>query len=541
MNLGLYFHTLRHLRAVQFYGRIRHRLFKPNPNQAPPPQLRPQIIDWVQSPCAPQSLIDSTCFVFLNESHEITSSTDWDKPEISKLWRYNLHYFDDLVSTNSKSRSPWHQNIMDRWINENPAGFGTGWEPYPLSVRIVNWIKFSIANRQLLSANQLASLATQIRMLTKRLEWHLLGNHLLANAKALVFAGLYFKGLEADFWRNMGLKILANQLPEQILSDGGHYERSPMYQSIILTDLLDLINLYEAFEHKPQPLWRSLAARMGGWLTSMTHPDGGLSFFNDSAFGIAPSLKDLIAYADHLGITFDTAGANPKISGYRQLKIADATLIVDTAPIGPDFLPGHAHADTLSFEFSLGGRRLFVNSGTSIYGASVERERQRDTASHNTIKLDGVSSSEVWHGFRVAKRAYPFDITAGEIGAIAASHSGYWRLHGSPTHRRSWSLNEGQLNISDQITGSGIHQIQIFFYLHPDWKAVASGSTKFHLINTIGKCSEINLDPILNWRLETSTWHPYFGVAEENLCIIGERTCSLPVHFNTRVEWPCEF
>jgi len=541
MNLGLYFHTLRHLRAIQFYGRISHRFVKPKPNQSPSPQLRTQIVDWVQSPYVPQSLMDSTRFLFLNESHEISNKADWDKPEISKLWRYNLHYFEDLVAVNSKSRNAWHQNIMDRWIDENPPGFGTGWEPYPLSIRIVNWIKYSIANRQLLSANQLASLAVQIRMLTQRLEWHLLGNHLLANAKALVFAGLYFKGPEADFWRNRGLKILANQLPEQILPDGGHYECSPMYHSLVLTDLLDLINLYAAFEYKPLPLWRSLAARMGGWLASMTHPDGGLSFFNDSAFGIAPSLKDLIAYADRLYITFDTAGAHPKISGYKQLEIAGALLIVDVAPIGPDFLPGHAHADTLSFEFSLGGRRLFVNSGTSIYGTGVERERQRDTASHNTVKLDGVNSTEVWHGFRVAKRAYPFDVTIGEIGTIAASHNGYWRLKGSPTHRRSWSLSEGQLNISDQVTGSGCHQIQIFFYLHPDWKAVASGSNEFQLINTTGISAEINLDPILNWRTEASTWHPYFGVTKENLCIIGEHTCNLPVHFNTRVEWPCEF
>jgi hypothetical protein len=38
----------------------------------------------------------------------------------------------------------------------------------------------------------------QVRFLRKRLEVHLLGNHLFANAKALVFAGLYFSGDEAE-------------------------------------------------------------------------------------------------------------------------------------------------------------------------------------------------------------------------------------------------------------------------------------------------------------------------------------------------------
>ena len=80
-------------------------------------------------------------------------------------------------------------------------------------------------------------------------------------------------------------------------------------------------------------------------------------------------------------------------------------LVCDVAPIGPDHLPAHAHADTLSFELSFKGRRVFVNSGTSEYGLSAERQRQRGTAAHNTLVLDEENSSEVWAGFRVARRA----------------------------------------------------------------------------------------------------------------------------------------
>jgi hypothetical protein len=65
----------------------------------------------------------------------------------------------------------------------------------------------------------------------------------MANAKALIFAGSYFQGPEADQWRRIGLSVLSAQLPVQVLSDGGHYELSPMYHSIILEDLLDLVNL----------------------------------------------------------------------------------------------------------------------------------------------------------------------------------------------------------------------------------------------------------------------------------------------------------
>ncbi|MFB1490650.1 MULTISPECIES: heparinase II/III family protein [unclassified Thiocapsa] len=49
------------------------------------------------------------------------------------------------------------------------------------------------------------------------------------------------------------------------------------------------------------------------------------------------------------------------------LEAGSAVALLDVAPIGPDYLPGHAHADTLSFELSLFGQRVIVNGGTSRY------------------------------------------------------------------------------------------------------------------------------------------------------------------------------
>lgn len=138
--------------------------------------------------------------------------------------------------------------------------------------------------------------------MSRRLEYHLLGNHLLANAKALVFAGLFFSGGQADSWLRKGLKLLRAQLPEQILADGGHFERSPMYHAIILEDLLDLVNLAETYGHGAAD-WRTVVQRMLRWLNAMSHPDGGIAFFNDAAFGIAPTLAELADYARRLGVS----------------------------------------------------------------------------------------------------------------------------------------------------------------------------------------------------------------------------------------------
>jgi uncharacterized heparinase superfamily protein len=187
-------------------------------------------------------MVAEDTFVFLNESRSITSKASWNDTAVEKLWLYNLHYFDDLNADGAVTRREWHRRLIERWIEESPPGYGNGWEPYPSSLRIVNWIKWTLSGGEL-SPRAIASLAVQIRFLCNRLEFHLLGNHLLANAKALIFAGAFFEQEEGEGWLAKGLAILRREIPEQILADGGHFERSPMYHGIILEDFLDIENI----------------------------------------------------------------------------------------------------------------------------------------------------------------------------------------------------------------------------------------------------------------------------------------------------------
>jgi uncharacterized heparinase superfamily protein len=541
MNISRYFHTLRYLRPIQFYGRLAQLLPTRQPAAFPAllPRIRPAT--WTPPIARQPSMCGPACFSFLGETRELTSPDAWDRPEQAKLWRYNLHYFDDLTARDASDRKKWHDNIIDRWIDENPPTTGTGWEPYPTSLRIVNWVKWSFAGN-LLTPRQDLSLAIQARHLFKKIEWHLLGNHLLSNAKALIFAGLYFSGREADQWFRKGQSILAKQLPEQVLADGGHYERSPMYHALLVEDLLDLINLFGAYDRAAPDEWTTAVQKMISWLACMTHPDGGIAFFNDAALGIAPSLADLADYARRLDIATQvssTGSTHLDQSGYARLQRNGAVLLADIAPVGPDFLPGHAHADTLSFELSLCGSRLFVNSGTSVYGLGEERHRQRSTASHNTLAVDGQNSSEVWSGFRVARRARPFD-AAFEDARVSACHDGYRRLAGQPVHCRSWQLENAKLEIKDRLHGAGVHRVDIFFHVHPEWTTKLEGKTEILLAHVAaGIHARLQLDPLLHWRVEPSTWHPNFGASVVNQRIVGEWQGSLPLDITTRMEWSC--
>jgi uncharacterized heparinase superfamily protein len=519
-----YWHTLRHLRPVQFYGRVWFRLVRPSVDLRPAPPIRTlHSGQWALPVRRSPSMVSAERFCFLNEVRDLTAH-GWDDAALEKLWRYNLHYFDDLNAQDAPERGAWHQALLLRWVRDNPPASGSGWEPYPTSLRIVNWIKWTLAGNELPS-ECIDSLAVQVRWLAQRLEVHLLGNHLLANAKALIFAGAFFEQEESETWLAKGLAVLRRELPEQILSDGGHFERSPMYHTIILEDLLDIENITKAYGLGAF-IRVELIAKMRDWLSAMCHPDGEIAFFNDTAFGIAPTPTQLNKYAERMKHPVQAVPSNGMVrlaeSGYVRLQNGDALLLVDVAPIGPSYLPGHAHADTLSFELSLHGQRVVVNSGTSCYGNGLERQRQRGTASHNTLVIDGQDSSEVWSGFRVARRAHVHSLNCAETadGArVEASHDGYRRLPGSNLHRRSWSLNHGSLVIEDEVTGVFDHA-QIRFHLHPEIAFLESSVGKVSLRLPDGNIVQVLIQGG-NFLAEQTTWHPYFGVAKLNTCLVA--------------------
>lgn len=95
-------------------------------------------------------------------------------------------------------------------------------------------------------AKILNSIAEQARFLEARIEWHVMGNHLIANAKALLFASTLYSGNESNRWYKTGIALLRKQLKVQILADGGHFELSPMYHSLVLEDILDVVNLLQS-------------------------------------------------------------------------------------------------------------------------------------------------------------------------------------------------------------------------------------------------------------------------------------------------------
>ena len=541
-------HTVRWLKPVQVYGRVWFRVARPKPDLRPAPAARAMRGAWVEPARREPSLVSATQMRFLGEERDLDAH-GWDDASLAKLWRYNQHYFDDLCADGADGRAAWHRELIARWMRECAPGRGTAWEPYPSSLRIVNWIKWLRAGNEAVPG-MLDSLAAQARFLSRRLEWHLLGNHLFVNAKALVYAGTFFEGPEADAWRAAGWRILRPEIPEQILADGGQFERSPMYHALAVEDMLDLANLFRAYPAVSAGRDAASAGErievMRAFLRAVCHPDGEVGFFNDSAQGVAPTLSELEAYARRLGGPPAPPTADGlrvlEPSGYIRVDRGDCAAILDVGPVGPDYLPGHAHADTLSFELSIGGRRVLVNSGTSQYGLGPERLRQRGTAAHNSVTVDGMDSSEVWGGFRVARRARAIVrrvVEQGGQGAVVeAEHDGFTRLPGGGAHRRTWTFGNGpsSLVVEDEVTARGT--IESHWHFAPAFAlSVVPGSSVLRASD--GEITlELNAEGAA-WQVTRSTYSPRFGISVPNWKAVARQA---GVKSRVRIEWqPCTF
>lgn len=496
------YHTVRYLRPSQIIGQIRHRVKKQfeNPERfrslsAPPfPGCKWQPI----SPFLPSgsqgnpvSAVLSGTMTFLNQSQSINWMPDWERAGVPKLWLYNLHYFDWLwaFSRDESAPSPdagfdHARSVALHWIEYHDLMKGrVGWEPYPVSLRLMNWCAFFFGHyRHLTLADQpfcnllWESIYRQTEWLGSHLEYHLLGNHLLENAAALSLAGSCFEGPDAERWLRVGAKLLREQSHEQILDDGLHFERSPMYHTRVAYLFL---MLYNTGDKQLQGLIAPYLPGIIKALNVLCHPDGRIALLNDSAMGIYSEPQDLFEYADKLGLQDCRRPRNERdawslsSAGYFGFREDDGTYIVcDAGNIGPDYIPGHAHADTFSFELSLRGHRVIVDSGVYDYEWSELRRYCRSTAAHNTVEIQGQNQSEVWGAFRVARRAYVHEVrwTPRNDGFdLIASHDGYTRLAGKPVHRRSFTYQAGGfLTFADRVDAAKPVTCRSYLHLHPE-------------------------------------------------------------------------
>ena len=475
----------------------------------------------------------------IGRDHPFAVPVDWQARGQSLLWRFTLHYFEWLADLgDANDGAALARALIDDWMGAHPRPDGVAWHPYPLSLRVYAWLCH--APLVLAGADDdwrcrfVQSLDRQVRHLVRVVERDIGGNHLIKNLKALVAAGHCLAG--RDRLGTAALAALSDAVADQVPADGCHFERSPAYHLQVLCDLVDLRALL-ALSPASIPAWLDDAIeRMGGALAFFRLGDGGLALFNDGDVGDTARLARL----DDLLGGQAAAPATLADAGYHRLAAGDVVAVVDTGLCCPDGQPGHAHADTLAFEFSVAGTRMVVNCGTYAYQDAVWRNRLRGTAAHSTVEIDGCDSAEVYGVFRLGRR--PRDVQGrrradGDVISVEGSHDGYRRL-GLVHHRRLELSKDGvRLSGEDRMRRSrgpatGRH-LAARFHLHPDVRVAVGPGGVFSLDAPLAGTWLFEA-PGEAVRLDDSVYAPRLGEMHPSRQIVVEKPLAAD---DTLVRW----
>jgi uncharacterized heparinase superfamily protein len=417
------------------------------------------------------------CFLSRTVRFADMASIDWNYPQHGKLWTYNLNYFEYLRQPGLETSLG--VDLIDSWIAAEVT-HKDGWEPYTISLRMVNWLQFYRINGIHIPLVVERSIRRQYRSLLRKIEYHLGGNHLLENALALAITSRFLKD---DKGQVLADRLLREELHEQYLPDGSHYERSVMYHLILLWGQLDVYSWLRETESLMAEAEQansgdSISAVMAqslrkqlAWAQYIITPEGRYPHFNDSAPGIAPDWPAILAYATSLGLAVDASDDDTSFvpSTYHHWSTSRWNLWIDAGYIGPDYIPGHAHADSLTFALDLDGSPFILDVGISTYEKNERRAFERSTKAHNTVTINqDQNSSQVWGGFRVGKRARTKVVASGK-DAITIEHDGF----PGTTHRRAYTLDRvaESIIISDTLTGrhsSGIARLHFASDVTPE-------------------------------------------------------------------------
>ncbi|MFM7298997.1 MAG: heparinase II/III family protein, partial [Planctomycetota bacterium] len=445
----------------------------------------------------------------------LNESLDWSGSGRSALERFHLHYMEYLEALDDER---FTQLVLD-WIERNPharaGSWRTGWNSYVIAVRAVVWMQQLAERGPGLRAGTRrrieGSLLEQLARLASHLERDIVGNHLIKDAKALLWAARYFEGPTAREWGALATRILLAELEEQVLPDGMHYERSPSYHAQVFADLVECASIARG------ELRARLLAKlepMAQVLSDLSHPDGLPCLFNDAGLHTSYSPDECLRAWESVcgGRVRRRALFSLPDAGYFGLRAGDSLLVADCGVLAPAHLPAHGHGDVLSFEWSLGGQRIFVDAGVAQYEPGALRDEARATASHNTLTIDGADQAEFWSSFRVGRRPHVrvlrHECHAGGF-VLEGEHDGFRHLPGAPLHRRRIVATPRTLVFEDEVIGGRGQHVEARLLLHPDVKAVV-GKERLAIL----RCGDLELvvETRGALRVERAWWSPDIGV-----------------------------
>lgn len=534
----LLFYTVKNLKLVQIKGQFRKRFAKKRTHKKYIPAGRPADVHIVISELDEdenylgrfdiEALMRNE-ILLLHEKHGLNKH--WEVDTASHLWNYNLHYLEFAIPLSTKYKQTGEVQYREKclafinsWIKASDQS-KDAYEPYTISLRIVNiLIALELLGEKDTEAIY-CSLFEQYHYLRGHLETALLANHYLENLKTLVLGSVLFQDMKA--YRRY-YHLFLEQIEEQILPDGLHFERSLMYHKIILEDVLRVYTvLMSAGLTEDAKKLRPVVKAMATAMKSLEQGFDRTPLFNDSGDNVSRQFSRLLKAAERVCGQIHTGTEFP-IGGYYRFDHRNCAVLFDCGDIGPSYMGGHAHNDCLSFELAVDGKMLLVNSGTGQYQGE-DRAFFRSTAAHNTMMIDDREQSELWGEHRVGRRLGQIEARR-EDAVLTGCFQSY---KGDRFCRRlQWMGNV--LNISDEVKSKGNHIVRCFFHLNPEY--YYERKKKVISINGGGRqLAEIvppqGSDILIHMEGKLTGYSPDFGLCKKKQVL----EIRAPFHFSKRM------
>ena len=442
-------------------------------------------------------------------------------------WELNRHqYFLTLGRaywlTGDEKYAQVFVSHVTSWMDENPPKLGINWaSSLEIAFRSISWLwalQF-FKESSSLSAEVLLRMMKFLYLNALHLETYLStyfspNTHLTGEALGLFYIGLLLPEFrDAEHWRDLGLEILIAQLPRHVKPDGVYFEQSSYYHRYT-TDFY--IHLAILLRVNGMTLPRELEPRLElllDHLMYITRPDGTTPFFGDDDGGRLVMLDNrpandwcsllstgavLFKRGDYKFVGGEAAEETLWLLGMEGLRSFDNIeaqrpakesvafrdggyyvmrddwsaranyLLFDCGPHGMANC-GHAHADALAIEVAARGRTLLVDPGTFTYTGGKElRDWFRSSAAHNTVTVDGQSSSISadtfsWKTITSCERLGWIEHE--RFTYVSGRHHGYEQIAKPGTHTRSiLFLKRDYWVMLDRIELSGKHRIDQWFH-----------------------------------------------------------------------------
>jgi uncharacterized heparinase superfamily protein len=375
--------------------------------------------------------------------------------------------------------------LIDSWIHQFDKWDEVEWTSENLGSRIAAWIGFydfyASAATPDFTPRLVSSLFRQWKHLVRTISPSLTGVEAVQAARGLIYGGLNFP--DGDTALGLACDLLQRQIAAEILADGGHASRNPSAQLHILRHLVDIRNVFELADIRlPESIGAALAAMIPP-LKFYRHGDGGLGLFH-GAVEETPLLIDAVLTQ---AVVRGRVLRRLTETGYERLMAGRSLLLVDAASPPPRAIGSEGHAGLLSFEFSHGRERIFVNCGAVPQGSDQWRAACAATAAHTTVTVADTNACDIDSDGGIVGSVQTTAQRFEEGGAhgLEMSHDGYRSRFGLIHHRVLRLSGDGEvLTGRDTLQGNQGHEFTLRWHLHPSVQVSLSHGGQTALLRT---------------------------------------------------------